>query len=321
MPEQTHDLTTAGWPATTAFMGGNWCSSRLRNVAAGCYDSRTMIADSEQTPDSLEASSVDKAVEVKPADDKPTNAESEPLPQHGLARSIALHLIPGAVATAIYVACLPAVTNAGYPALAALLIAGIVGLVPIELGLLFLEGKRKNSRWSLNGILFYREVWPTSRYFTVVPVLLLICIAAIGISVPIDRLWARVTFSWLPAKYVFMGIKQYAGFSRNALLATFVPRFVLGMLVPIVEEMYFRAYLLPRISRLGARAVFLNSGLYALQNFALLYSLPSMFLASLPIVVITRMTHNYRPGMVTRILLGLLGGLLGLTGVMHLARR
>ncbi|MFZ0039245.1 MAG: CPBP family intramembrane glutamic endopeptidase [Candidatus Acidiferrales bacterium] len=320
MPEQTHDLTTAGWLPTIEFMEGNRRSGRHRNLAAGCYDSRTMIADPEHKPDSVDASSAEEAVEAKSADAEPVETESEPLPQQGLARSIALHLIPGAVATAIYVACLPAVTSAGYPALAALLIASVVGLAPIELGLLFFEGKRKNSRWSLDGILLYRESWPTSRYFTIVPVLFLICIAAIGISVPIDRLWARVAFSWLPAKYVFMGIKQYAGFSRNALLATFVPRFVLGMLVPIVEEMYFRAYLLPRISRLGARAVFLNSGLYALQNFALLYSLPSMFLASLPIVIVTRMTHNYRPGMVTRIVLGLLGGLLGLIGVMHLAR-
>jgi uncharacterized protein len=266
-------------------------------------------------------SGADKIVQtISSSSESDTAANGERLPQHGLGRSVALHLIPGAVTTGIYIACMPAVTRAGYPPLAALLIASVVGLIPVEIGILFFEGKRKNERWSLDGIVLYREKWPMSRYFTVVPAVFLICIAAIGISVPIDRLWARVAFSWLPDQFVFTGIKQYAGYGRTVLLVTFFSRLVLGMVVPICEEMYFRGYLLPRISRFGGRAILLGSGLYALQNFALLYSLPSMFLASLPVVIVTWVTHNYRVGMVARIALGLVGGVLGLVGIMHLGR-
>jgi hypothetical protein len=265
-------------------------------------------------------SSADRPVETISSIAESDVADGERLPQHGLARSIGLHLIPGVVTTAIYIACVPAVTRAGYPPIAALLIASVVGLIPIELGILFLAGKRKNARWSLDGIALYREKWPISRYFTVVPAIFLICIAAVGISVPIDHLWARVAFSWLPNQYIFVGIKQYAGYGHKVLLITFVSRLVLGMVVPICEELYFRGYLLPRISRFGGRTVLLESGLYSLQNFAVLYSLPSMFLASLPIVAATWMTKNYRVGMVTRMVLGLLGGVLGLIGVMHFGR-
>jgi hypothetical protein len=273
------------------------------------------------TPENqLKMSGVDKIDGAMSSGAEPDVADSERLPQHGLARSIALHLLPGAVTTAIYIACIPAVTRAGYPPLAALLIASVVGLIPIELGILFFAGKRKNARWSLDGIVLYREKWPISRYFKVVPAIFLICIAAVGISVPIDHLWARVAFSWLPNQYVFVGIKQYAGYGHKVLLITFVSRLVLGMVVPICEELYFRGYLLPRISRFGGRTVLLESGLYSLQNFAVLYSLPSIFLASLPIVAATWMTKNYRVGMVTRMVLGLLGGVLGLIGVMHFGR-
>ncbi|HEY4741774.1 MAG TPA: CPBP family intramembrane glutamic endopeptidase [Candidatus Acidoferrales bacterium] len=266
-------------------------------------------------------SGADKIVETMSSSaESAAAANGERLPQQGLGRSVALHLIPGAATAAIYIACMPAVTHAGYPPLAALLIASVVGLIPIELGILYFQGKRRNGRWSLDGILLYRETWPISRYFTVVPAVFLICIGAIGISVPIDRLWARVAFSWLPDQFVFMGIKQYAGYGHTVLWVTFFSRLALGMLVPICEEMYFRGYLLPRISRFGGRAILLGSGLYAFQNFALLYSLPSMFLASLPIVIVTWVTHNYRVGMVARIALGLVGGVLGLIGIMHLGR-
>jgi hypothetical protein len=272
------------------------------------------------TENQLRMSGVDKIDGAMSSIAESDVPDGERLPQHGLARTIALHLIPGAVTTAIYVACVPAVTRAGYPPLAALLVAFVVGLMPVELGILFSAGKRKNTRWSLDGIVLYREKWPISRYFKVVPAIFLICIAAIGISVPIDHLWTRVAFSWLPNQYVFVGIKQYAGYGHKVLLVTFFSRLMLGIVVPICEELYFRGYLLPRISRFGGRSVFLECGLYSLQNFAMLYSLPSMFLASLPIVAATWMTKNYRVGMATRIVLGLLGGVLGLIGVKHFGR-
>jgi hypothetical protein len=272
------------------------------------------------TENQLRMSGVDKIDGAMSSIAESDVPDGERLPQHGLARTIALHLIPGAVTTAIYIAGVPAVTRAGYPPLAALLLAFVVGLMPVELGILFSAGKRKNARWSLDGIVLYREKWPISRYFKAVPVVFLICIAAIGIAVPIDRAWVRIAFSWLPTKYMFVGITRYTDFSRSAVLITFIGRLAFGtFLQPVIEEMYFRAYLLPRISRFGGRAVFLNCGLYAFHYFGLLYSLPSLFLAALPIVAATWLTKNYRVGMVTRIVLGLIGGLLGLTGVMHLS--
>jgi membrane protease YdiL (CAAX protease family) len=280
-----------------------------------------MIADSEDKSGSLEESAADKLVETAPVSPETAVAEGECLPQQRLALSIALHLIPGAVTTAIYIACVPAVTRAGYPPLAALLIGTVAGLIPIELGVLLFEGKRKNGRWSLDGIVLYREAWPASRYLKVVPVLVLICFIAIGIALPIDRVFGSTAFARLPSWSVFTGFKQYAGFDRTALLITVLGWLAFyGFLRPIVEEIYFRGYLLPRISRFGGRAVFLSCGLYAIYHFWQPYGLPTLFLTSLPIVTATWMTKNYRVGMAARVVLGLLAGLLGLIGVTHLPR-
>jgi hypothetical protein len=272
------------------------------------------------TENQLKMSGVDKIDGAMSSSAEPDVANSERLPQQGLTRSIALHLLPGAVTTAIYIACVPAVTRAGDPPLAALLIASLVGLIPIELGILIFEGKRKNARWSLDGILLYREKWPISRYFTVVPVLVFICIVAYGISLPLDRVWAGAAFSWLPPWYVFTSVKQYAGFGRLALSVTFGVRIVVFLVISAVQEMYFRAYLLPRISRFGIRAVFLNCALYAIYHFWLPTSMPGLFLASLPIALATWMSKNYRVGMTTQVILGFLGSLLGLLAVIHHSR-
>ncbi len=279
------------------------------------------MADAESKPELVETNGTGQTVKATPESAAPDGGEDQGLPQHGLALSIALHLVPGAMTTAIYIASEPAVTRSGYPPLAALLIGCVLGLVPVELGILLFEGKRRNGRWSLDGILLYREIWPTSRYFRVVPVLALICFVAIGIALPIDRMLRSSAFAWLPSWGVFTGFKEYAGFDRTLLLITVVGWLAIyGCLRPIVEEMYFRGYLLPRISRFGGRAVLLNCALFAIYHFWQPYGLPTLILTSLPIVTAAWMTKNYRVGMFARVVLGLLGGLLGLFGVMHLPR-
>ncbi len=245
----------------------------------------------------------------------------EAAPQQGLTRSIALHLAPGVIATAIYVGFVPFVAHAGYPPLAALLVGVIAGAIPFELGVLLLAGERKNKKWSLEGVTFNREVWPASRYFTVVPVVVLICIVGYGIGLPIDRIWHRVAFSWLPPWYVFGKISQYSGFGRGVLLTVFGGRLVFdALLSPYVEETYFRAYLLPGISRFGGWAILINGGLFAVSRFWQPYSLPTLFLTSLPVVFATWISKNYRVGMAVRIVLGSIAGVLAFWGVLHLPR-
>ncbi len=59
----------------------------------------------------------------------------------GTWRMIALHLIPGALITAFYFLVAPLVIRAGYPPLAAILLAILVILIPFELGFLLYQGK------------------------------------------------------------------------------------------------------------------------------------------------------------------------------------
>jgi hypothetical protein len=91
----------------------------------------------------------------------------------------------------------------------------------------------------------------------------------------------------------------------------------MGFLFPVVEELYFRGYLLPRMSRFGWAAPFLNYALFSLYHFWQPYNLPTLFVVSLPMVIGVWKTKNVRVGVYTHILLNTIGGVLALITVLH----
>jgi uncharacterized protein len=140
--------------------------------------------------------------------------------------------------------------------MSALLLAVAVALVPLEIGHLLVQGKRLNGRWSLEGIVLYRRDWRGWRYLLTVSGLCILSITGFELSAPLDRFWQQVAFSWLPTWFVFSDVRQYAQFTRSLLTIVFSARLLLdGFLLPIVEELYFRGYLLPRMSRFDHNAV------------------------------------------------------------------
>ena len=244
--------------------------------------------------------------------------ENEVPPQYGLAKLIVLHLAPGALATVAYVALIPLTNGLHWPAMCALLFSAVVALVPIELGHLLLQGKKRNGRWSLDGIVLYRgekRGWP----LRLLPLgLFLLAIVGYELTAPMDRLWQKAAFSWLPSWYVFSDLDQYAHFSQPVLIGAFSARLVLdGLLFPVVEELYFRGYLLPRMARLGWAAPFLNCLLFSAYHFWQPYNLPTIFFVSLPMVLGVWVTKDLRVGIYTHVLLNTVGGILAMISVLH----
>jgi uncharacterized protein len=264
------------------------------------------------------------APEVLAKESRPTNIHDvtqlrvSSAPQYGFLKLLMLHLGPGALTTLVYLSVTPLAFRLFLPALSALLLAIAVALVPLEMGHLLMQGKRCSGRWSLEGIVLYRRDWPGWRYLLTAVGLGILSIAGFALSAPLDRFWQRAVFSWLPVWYVFSDVRQYAQFSRSVLIVVFSARLLLdGMLGPIVEELYFRGYLLPRMSRLGWAAPLLNCALFALYHFWQPYNLPTLFFVSLPIVYGVWKTKNVRVGIYTHILLNTVGGISSLLAVLH----
>ena len=77
--------------------------------------------------------------------------------QHSTAKSIVLHLAPGAMATLAYVLILPLVMAIGYPSITALYLPMILTVIIVEMGYLLYQGRKRNGTVSLKGVVNYRE--------------------------------------------------------------------------------------------------------------------------------------------------------------------
>jgi len=255
-----------------------------------------------------------------PSDSSQTSPGTDTVgvPPYGWLKLLVLHLLPGALATLAYLALVPLASRVHFPTMSALLLSAAIALVPLEMGHLLLQGKRLNGRWSLAGIVLYQRKGAGWRYFLMALGLFVLSVAGYTLSEPLDYVWKHMAFSWLPGWYVFSDLEQYAQFSRTVLIVTFSARLLLdGFLFPVVEELYFRGYLLPRMSRFGGAAPFINCALFSIYHFWQPYTLPTIFFVSLPMVFAVWKTKNVRVGIYTHILLNVLGGISTLITVLH----
>jgi len=238
-----------------------------------------------------------------------TNSPDTPLEQYSLGQSIILHLLPGAIATVVYVLTVPFFTGQGYPSITALYLPMILAVILVELGYLFYQGQRKNGSLSLDGIVNYRQ-HVTGWMYIVFPLLILIWgILVTGLVSPIDNLLLDRVFAWLPDWYTLRDVLDIkATYSRQAILVTAICALTLnGLVGPIVEEFYFRGHLLPRLSRFGYWAPLLNVALFSLYHWWTPWMFFSRLILLIPMVYIVKWKRNIYIGMIAHCLLNLIG--------------
>lgn len=186
--------------------------------------------------------------------------------QHSLPRSIVLHLLPGAVLFGFVLVA----AALGTPAIVALLVGIALVVVPIELGYLLYQGRRESGRWSVWDVVDYREPMPARQIAGWAIPLVGWFILMLFLSVAVlDQRVADGLFSWYPES-----IREFASLEGDNTYATSVvvvffaaSLAVNGILGPVVEELYFRGHLLPRIDRLGRGAPLLNAVLFSVYHF------------------------------------------------------
>ena len=214
--------------------------------------------------------------------------------QHPLALSVALHLAPGAALFAFVVAA----AALGVPAVLALLLGIAIVIVPLELGYLLLQGRRGTGRWTLEGVVGYRQPLPPRQVaLWAVPlvawfvVFLVLSVGALDVRV------ADGLFAWYPES-----VREFASFEDDdATYSTWVLVVVFalalainGVLGPVVEELYFRGHLLPRIDRLGRAAPVLNAVLFSVYHLWTPWQNPGRIVALLPWIYVVWRKRSLR---------------------------
>jgi membrane protease YdiL (CAAX protease family) len=205
--------------------------------------------------------------------------------QHSVGQSIVLHLLPGVLILAFFVIAAPLLDNLGAPSFLALLLAIAFVLIPFELGYLLYQGKQSDGELSLRGIVLYRQPMPWWQYIVLaIPLFLWSGLVMMVVSPVFDSFFIDNLFSWLHDWFFVADFEgRLKDYTRSILFLTAALNLLLnGLAAPIVEELYFRGYLLPRMVRLGRWAPLVNSLLFSLYHFFTPWQNLGRLLASYP---------------------------------------
>ena len=229
-----------------------------------------------------------------------------------LARLIVLHLLPGAVGGLLYFAAAPLLIAFGVPPLLTLLTVVTPVIAVLELGHLLRSRPPGTRGLSLTGVVDLARGHMSTRHAALLVLgMVSFCIVALILASPLDGLLANTLFAWLPAWAIRTDVSQYAEYGKPILVVTFALLLVLnGVLLPVIEELYFRGYLLPRLAPLGHAAPWVHAILFTLYHFWQPWQYVSVLLFALPLTFVPWWTGNVRLAMIAHCTINVLGNTL-----------
>jgi membrane protease YdiL (CAAX protease family) len=222
---------------------------------------------------------------------------------------IALHLLPGLIFAGFFFVLSRAFIQNGYTGYLALLISIPICLAPIELGVMLFWSLRFTGRRAMMEAVVYRRQGTAVEYI-LLPPLLFICWA--GLSIPMSPIYQYIEThlaiflpSWTTQEALVRGLAGVSQFQLSVTLGLGV--ILSGFVAPIIEELYFRGFLLPRMEHWGWMAPVVNSLLFGIYHFYFPGNVPGIFVTWLPISYVVMRTQNWRIGAVVHSLINLWG--------------
>jgi len=226
-----------------------------------------------------------------------------PVKQHTILQTILFHLLPGILITIVFVLLGPWLRQNHLPPLLAILIPILVVLIPFELGWICFLGFRWNQKLSLNGVVLNRKPITLRDYLLLIPCLLIWSIMTFTLLGNFDQAVMAKFFYWLPEWFQMTQFNP-GDYRQPILTLTFILFLLInGLAGPIVEELYFRGYLLPRMECLKGWAPLVNVLLFSLYHFFSPWQFFSRILAFYPLAHAVRWKNNIYLSMVTHCLL------------------
>jgi membrane protease YdiL (CAAX protease family) len=222
---------------------------------------------------------------------------------------IVLHLLPGLIFAGFFFLLSSVFIKRGLTGYLALLVSIPVCLAPIELGVMLFWSARFTASRSLSRAIAYRRKGTAVEYIGL-PLLLFMCWGVLSILInPVSQyLAAHLTF-WLPVwttqQALITGLASSSPAQRSIALGLGV--LLSGFVAPVVEELYFRGFLLPRMEHWGWLAPVLNSLLFAVYHFYFPENVPGIFVAFVPISYIVMLKKDWRIGALVHCLFNLWG--------------
>jgi hypothetical protein len=227
--------------------------------------------------------------------------------QHSLLKSLILHLLPAVIWIFFYIPLARLAVENGIPTMLVMLIVSVFTLFAFQFGYIYALGRKRNGRLSLQGIVLYREKlpWLQYAYLGVAVAAWQFLVAIVGFD--LNEFIRRLFFSWIPDWYYLSrgAVGQNAPSVEISIAVLSV--LIFGIIGPISEELYFRGYLLPRLSNFGAWAPLLNTVFFILYHFWQIHLIIPSVIGFLPMVYFVWRKRSIYLGIIVHCSLNLIG--------------
>lgn len=187
------------------------------------------------------------------------------IPQLSPLKQLYYHFYPGLAILIAYILAGPWIVGMGYPGLTTLLLAELVILAPIGLGHMAWHHRNNRSGQGFEALIPFTKKLRMAQYFKWTLLGILGCTLVYLPLYPLGLYLREQVFGWLPEWY----FNPVYGSADTGLIAKvfLAGIFIDGIIGPVVEELYFRGYLLPRMAYLGKWAPIFNGLLFGLYHF------------------------------------------------------
>ncbi len=179
---------------------------------------------------------------------------------------IFLHLFPGIALSIMYIFFSKVGILAGYPKIVILGFSIISSTIPIELGYLFYVAKKEEGTFNIFKILGLKGKLKVKEYILYSLSLILVGGILLIALKPLSNYLLKTVFSWIPSWYNFdQDLSQFSKY--YIIIAILVSFFIMTLIAPIIEELYFRGFLLARMKWMGKYSVLFNVVLFSVYHF------------------------------------------------------
>jgi len=195
------------------------------------------------------------------------------------------------------------------PGLLALLAIELFILAPLGLYHLYRIAKHDGDSSSFKRVIPFRSSLSTWQYVKWSVIGIVACILCYGLIYPIGLHLREHVFGWLPEWYFnpAFGTDDINLVAQAFLLAVFID----GIVGPVVEELFFRGYLLPRMMWLKKWAPILNGFLFGIYHFWQPHNYIGIIIVGIIISYIVWLKKNVYLGIIIHCLLNIMGALSG----------
>jgi membrane protease YdiL (CAAX protease family) len=196
-----------------------------------------------------------------------TTTNGAQVEQHSIGKSAFLHLLPAMIWIVFYIPLARLASGKGIPSMLVMLVTFTMVMCSFEVGYLYYQGKKKNGTLSLQGIVLYRGKMPWWKYIFFTVILTGWAILVYQTGVKITEFMSAKIFYWIPDWYWLNRGSVEQNSAAIEIAMAVLALLIFGVVGVVAEELYFRGYLLPRLSKLGKWAPLFNVALLISYHF------------------------------------------------------